>query len=162
VIRFAHQRVFSTGDWWDFEEVTPGIYRRVYVAEHDAPPLTEQPTVLVVYREMLQEATGDGGRKRAAGLKPPWWKDLAHEPALFSHLSAWKHGVQRDADSGAHPLVHLAWRALALAYQETHGLVDPAVDRCVMCHQRLEGAFYGMGDGSGSKFACAVCWETKR
>jgi len=30
-----------------------------------------------------------------------------------------------DPDSRAHPLVHLAWRALAIAYQETEGRVDP-------------------------------------
>lgn len=162
MIQYHHQQVFSTGDWWDFDEETPGSYRRVYVAEHEAPPPGEQSTVLAVYHEMLQAATGDGSRKRVAGLKPAWWKDLAHEPALFSHLSKWKHGEQRDPDSGMHPLVHLAWRALAIAYQETHGLVDPAVDRCVMCHQRLAGAYYGMGDGTGQKFACSVCWETRR
>lgn len=90
-----------------------------------APPPTEQDKVIEVFSAMLRDATRDGGRKRAAGIKPPWWRDPAHEPAVFSHLSKWKHGEQRDGDSGAHPLVHLAWRALAIAYQETRGLVDP-------------------------------------
>jgi hypothetical protein len=52
--------------------------------------------------------------------------DVSHEPAVFSHLNKWKHGEWQDPDSGAHPLVHLAWRALAIAYQETYGRRDPA------------------------------------
>lgn len=127
--RYAAQQVFSTGHWWDLEEIEPGVYRRVYVADDkymDAPPPTEQAVVRAVFSELLRSATGDGGRKRAAGLKPPWWRDQAHLPALFSHLNKWFHGEQKDADSGVHPLVHLAWRALAIAYQETYGQVDPA------------------------------------
>ncbi len=92
----------------------------------DTPPANEQEVVLAVFAEMLKGATSDGGHKRRAGLKPPWWRDRTHEPAIFSHLSKWKHGELIDKDSGKHPLVHLAWRALAIAYQETHGLVDPA------------------------------------
>jgi hypothetical protein len=74
---------------------------------------------------MLWAATKDGGKKRAAGLKPPWYADDTHEGAIYSHLAKWKRGEKKDADSGSHPLVHLAWRALAIAYQETHGRVDP-------------------------------------
>jgi len=87
--------------------------------------MNEQAAVLAVFTEMLRAVTADGGRKRATGTKPPWWRDLSHEPALFSHLSKWKRGDRIDPDSGAHPLVHLAWRALAIAYQEAHGQVDP-------------------------------------
>ncbi len=86
---------------------------------------TEQDVIMRVFSDMLANATADGGRKRLAGEKPPWWRDTAHEPALFSHLSKWKHGEVHDRDSGAHPLVHLAWRALAIAYQETRGQVEP-------------------------------------
>ena len=75
---------------------------------------------------MLRSATADGGRKRSAGLKPSWKIDESHEAAIFSHLNKWKHGEQIDPDSGQHPLVHLAWRALAIAYQET---------RKVMCEK---------------------------
>lgn len=74
---------------------------------------------------MLRGPTGDGSKKRRAGAKPPWWRDDSHEAAIFSHLNKWKHGEKRDPDSGQHPLVHMAWRALAIAYQETHGLVNP-------------------------------------
>lgn len=87
---------------------------------------SEQDVVLQVFSAMLRSATRDGGAKRAAGLKPPWYKDNSHEAAVFSHLNKWKHGEAFDADSGVHPLVHLAWRALAIAYQETVGKMDPA------------------------------------
>lgn len=87
---------------------------------------TEQDVVIETFARMLWAATKDGGKKRAAGLKPPWWKDDAHEAAIWSHVNKWKHGEKVDKDSGHHPLVHLAWRALAIAYQETYGKVDPA------------------------------------
>lgn len=80
----------------------------------------EQTEVLEHFGAMLRRVTADGGRKRAAGQKPLWKIDPSHEAAIFSHLNAWKHGVCIDRDSGAHPLVHLAWRALAIAWQEEH------------------------------------------
>jgi hypothetical protein len=86
----------------------------------------ERETVLRVYLDMLAKVTGDGSRKRQAGAKPPWWRDPSHEAAIFSHLNKWKHGEQKDPDSGTHPLVHLAWRALAIAYQEMYGQREPA------------------------------------
>ena len=85
----------------------------------------EREAVLRTFTEMLLHVTGDGSKKRQAGAKPPWWKDGGHEVAIWSHMNKWKHGEKADKDSGAHPLVHLAWRALAIAYQETNGLVDP-------------------------------------
>lgn len=88
-------------------------------------PPNEQAALLAVFSEMLSAPTGDGKKKRAAGLKQPWWRDLGHEAAFFSHLWKWKRGDRIDHDSGVHPLVHLAWRALALAYIETHGMTDP-------------------------------------
>lgn len=87
----------------------------------------EQGLVIRVFAEMLKAATQDGGVKRARGEKPPWWCDPAHEAAIFSHLNKWKHGEKVDKDSGVHPLVHLAWRSLAIAYQEHYGKVDPAL-----------------------------------
>lgn len=82
----------------------------------------EQDDVLQTFVEMLGEVTKDGGRKRAAGLKPPWQRDR-HRNALFRHLWRWQEGEKVDKDSGAHPLVHVAWRALAIAWQETNGVV---------------------------------------
>ena len=91
----------------------------------DAPPPDEQAVLLDVFMGMLRAATADGGRKRAAGTKPPWWRDPSHRAAIFSHLNRYEHGERVDPDSGAHPFVHLAWRALSVAYQETYGKVDP-------------------------------------
>lgn len=79
----------------------------------------EQTEILDTFLGMLRSVTADGGRKRAAGLKPSWKVDTSHEAAIFSHLNKWKHGEKVDPDSGAHPLVHLAWRALAIAWQES-------------------------------------------
>ena len=86
----------------------------------------EREMVLGTFDRLLRAVTGDGSKKRQAGTKPPWWRDASHEAAIFSHLNKWKHGERTDPDSGVHPLVHLAWRALAIAYQETYGQVDPA------------------------------------
>jgi hypothetical protein len=86
---------------------------------------SEQEILLDVFHEMLSAVTKDGGNKRARGEKPPWWKDPSHEAAIWSHVNKWKHNELVDKDSGVHPLVHLAWRALAIAWQETHGKVDP-------------------------------------
>ena len=85
----------------------------------------EQDILMLEFQHMLRSATRDGGKKRARGAKPPWWRDDAHEAAIFSHLNKWKHGEKVDKDSGVHPLVHLAWRALAIAYQETNGKTEP-------------------------------------
>lgn len=89
----------------------------------------EREDVLAVFNMMLSIATGDGSKKRQAGEKPPWYEDQSHEAAIFSHLNKWKHGEDFDPDSGAHPLVHLAWRALAIAYQETYGTMSPRLCR---------------------------------
>lgn len=79
---------------------------------------TEQDEVQAIFSDMLRKATGDGGRKRAAGEKPSWKVD-EHVTHIFSHLGKWANGECADPDSGAHPLVHAAWRCLAVAYQET-------------------------------------------
>lgn len=85
----------------------------------------ERDTVNNTFLAMLSCVTGDGSKKRQSGSKPPWWKDPSHEAAIFSHLNKWKHGELKDKDSGAHPLIHLAWRCLAIAYQETYGKINP-------------------------------------
>lgn len=79
----------------------------------------ERQDVLDRFADELSKATGDGSKKRKSGEKPPWYADGSHEAAIFSHLNKWKHGEKVDPDSGAHPLVHLAWRALAIACQES-------------------------------------------
>ncbi len=86
---------------------------------------TEQDEVIRTFVVMLRTVTADGGRKRAAGLKVPWYEDPGHWSAFRRHLRRWKSGERADADSGAHPLVHVAWRALAIAYQESEGCAPP-------------------------------------
>lgn len=116
-------------------------------AGYMGPAPGEQALTLSVFQEILRDATKDGGRKRKAGLKPAWWNDLTHEPALFSHLAKWKRGEQRDGDSGAHPLVHLAWRALAIAYIETWGHNDPSLN-FIPSHLHPNTPF-SVGDATG-------------
>jgi hypothetical protein len=88
----------------------------VSTSSYDA---SEQDDVIARFTEELRKPTGDGGRKRAAAEKPPWYRDPSHEGAVFSHITKWKRGELVDPDSGAHPLVHAAWRLLAIACQET-------------------------------------------
>ena len=86
---------------------------------------SEQDKIITIFSEMLKAVTKDGGRKRAAGVKPPWYIDDSHVAAISSHLDKWKRGEIVDPDSGTHPLVHCAWRCLAIAYRETRGSVEP-------------------------------------
>ena len=86
----------------------------------------ERADVLGRFANELAKATGDGSKKRQAGTKSPWYEDDSHEAAIFSHLTKWKRGELIDADSGAHPLVHAAWRCLAIACRES-GNVPPSI-----------------------------------
>lgn len=81
---------------------------------------SEPDEIVAEFSGMLRMVTGDGAKKRSAGLKPSWKVDQSHEGAAFSHLTKWKRDEKVDPDSGAHPLVHAAWRLLAIAWQETH------------------------------------------
>ena len=82
-------------------------------------PDREAEHILSVFAELLALPTADGQRKRAKG-KVFWQVDPGHEEALDRHLLRWATGERKDPDSGAHPLVHVAWRALALVAQEEH------------------------------------------
>ena len=86
----------------------------------------ERADVLARFTAELAKATGDGSKKRQAGTKPPWYEDGAHEAAVFSHLMKWKRGELVDPDSGAHPLVHAAWRLLAIACRESGNTPKPS------------------------------------
>lgn len=87
--------------------------------ELPGPQGFEAADVLIRFFDELRKATGDGANKRRAGEKPPWYRDDSHEGAIFSHLTKWKRGELVDPDSGAHPLVHAAWRCLAIACRES-------------------------------------------
>ena len=92
------------------------------------PRSTEQGDLLERFMEELRKPTGDGAKKRKKGTKPPWYIDQSHEGAVFSHITKWKRGELVDPDSGAHPLVHAAWRLLAIACQETGNVPRNEVD----------------------------------
>lgn len=79
----------------------------------------ERADVLGRFMAELMKATGDGSAKRQRGEKPPWYEDTSHKAAAYRHLKRWERGEQEDKDSGAHPLVHAAWRLLAIACTET-------------------------------------------
>lgn len=79
----------------------------------------ERQDVLDRFLAELTAVTGDGSKKRQSGAKPPWYIDKSHEGAIFSHIMKWKRGEKVDPDSGAHPLVHAAWRCLAIACSES-------------------------------------------
>jgi len=85
---------------------------------------SEQEELLDIFREMLKMTTGDGGEKRAAGLKPSWKVDPSHMAAVWSHFKKHEQGELVDPDSGAHPFVHAAWRLLAIAWQENQTILQ--------------------------------------
>ena len=79
---------------------------------------TEQDDFLAFAIDLLRIVSGDGENKRRAGLKVPWQID-SHEGSFFGHVAEWKKGNLHDPDSKLHPMAHAAWRAIAIAYQET-------------------------------------------
>lgn len=82
-------------------------------------PPTEQEDLLARFIEELRKPTGDGAKKRAGNMKPPWYVDTSHMAAVYSHFMKRERGEMVDPDSGAHPYVHAAWRLLAIACIET-------------------------------------------
>ena len=90
----------------------------------ELPETFEQFDVLKRFLTELRKPTVDGGKKRAANTKPPWYDDT-HEAQIFSHITKWKRGERVDPDSGAHPLVHAAWRCLAIACIESRNVPYP-------------------------------------
>jgi hypothetical protein len=86
--------------------------------------LTEQEDVLARFADELRKPTGDGANKRSRGEKPPWYEDDSHEAAMYRHLDCYESGERYDPDSGCHPLVSVAWRALAIVCIETGNVPD--------------------------------------
>lgn len=128
--------VFVLPDW----EQSRGAKREVQVARWCGIPVydftsfaevpewlgVEQDDLLDRFLSELRKPTGDGANKRSKGEKAPWFVDNSHESAIFSHLTKWKRGEYIDPDSGAHPLVHAAWRCLAIACKESGNVPDAA------------------------------------
>lgn len=86
--------------------------------------MTDEATeILACFAELLRPVIADGARKREAHA----WQTTPserHWKAFFRHYMRWVNGERVDPDSGAHPLVHVAFRALAIAWQETAGRRD--------------------------------------
>lgn len=78
----------------------------------------EQHEIEGAFLDVLRGPTGDGQTKRLRGEKPLWKYDPSHRAAMFRHLTRWIEGDRYDGESSAHALAHMAWRALAIAYQE--------------------------------------------
>lgn len=83
---------------------------------------SEPEQVTQIFVEMLRAVSNDGATKRH--LKEPWWRDSSHMAGVFSHFRRYFAGELVDPDSGAHPLVHAAWRLLAIAWQQTQGKIS--------------------------------------
>lgn len=90
----------------------------------------EAADILARFTAELSKATADGSRKRQSGDKVPWWEDKGHIAAFYRHLQVWEKAdmegrpTPMDRQSGAHPLVHSAWRLLSIACQETGNVPD--------------------------------------
>ena len=88
--------------------------------KHHGYDPTEQDEIIEMFTDLLRLPTQDGGKKRRAKVKVNWKVDPGHLPGLFSHLDEYFHGRLVDKDSKTHPMVHAAWRCLALALQDIH------------------------------------------
>lgn len=106
---------------------------------------SEQTVIAEIFARLLRSATADGAKKLQSGKKVPWWRDEGHLVAIFSHLYKYMRGDRLDEDSGTSPLTHIAWRCLALSYQEIYGKVDPAAKNDVCTHIGCPG--YGQAHG---------------
>ncbi len=117
----------------------------------------EPEEIIAIFSGMLRAATGDGAAKRRVGEKPSWKVDGSHWPAANRHIEAWQAGEIMDKDSGAHPLVHTAWRLLALVWQEENDIEKP----CSHCRRSLPLSAYGKARGRNMAFArrheCREC-----
>ena len=73
----------------------------------------------------LERITDNGGQKHGYGS----WKDkdnpslqhVANCNSMFHHLADSFADIKEDKDSGLHPCLHLAWRALAMYEREVRG-----------------------------------------
>lgn len=79
----------------------------------------EVQDVLKRFNKELLSVSQDGSNKRQKGLKAVWWQDISHFDRATGHIERWLDGEMADKDSGKHPLVHAAWRLLAIACSET-------------------------------------------
>ena len=94
------------------------LYGRMFQSR-EAKLTFEQEDLLRRFHDGLAKCSGDGFTKRMKRTKPPWFEDPDHEAAFWRHYHRWLDDELVDVDSGAHPLIHCAWRLLAIACKET-------------------------------------------
>jgi hypothetical protein len=92
---------------------------RVDLAVHGVDLTAEQQDILERFVAGLVAPTGDGRRKREAGVKPHWRReDTSHFEHLLNHLGRLiEDPDELDPDSGVSGWWHLSWRAAALGVQ---------------------------------------------
>lgn len=86
----------------------------------DKPREHEADEILAEFARLFRPVLADGARKR----RPHAWQTATvgtNVLGIARHWDRWVRGERHDPDSGAHPLVHVAFRALAIAWQETGG-----------------------------------------
>lgn len=69
---------------------------------------------------LLAWPTSEGAKKRTGTERPVWQVDPDHLNAAKRHLQRYLDGETADETSGCHPLVHAAWRLLAVACNEVY------------------------------------------
>jgi hypothetical protein len=118
---YAHQQVFSTGEWWDIEEYEPGKYRRMYYMSAD-----KSNSIDMHYFHALENGSdvcakcdlgrhqdarptvyrGDGGDDRvfAQAAYPMSAGTIGQigrlQPGIIKPLRTFDTGATRDTDDG--------------------------------------------------------------
>lgn len=96
----------------------PAAVIDVKLVVHGVDLSDEQQELLEMFVAGLLGPTGDGRRKREAGLKPFWRVDPSHLEKLRNHLGRLEQDPgEVDADSGVSGWWHASWRCAALAVQ---------------------------------------------
>lgn len=112
-------------DYDDYDDIVDAVNA---VAADTTNWQQEREDILRRFIVELAKATKDGSVKRQRGEKPVWYEDESHHDAGLRHYQCWLAGETQDEDSGASPLVHAAWRLLALACIETGNVPYPLPD----------------------------------
>jgi len=74
--------------------------------------------------EWLAEVFTIGAKKYAEHNWKKGMKFSRMQGSMMRHLLKWQKGEKTDEESGLHPLLHVAWNALALVYYEKHWMPE--------------------------------------
>ena len=95
--------------------------------------------------EWLAEVFTIGAKKYAEHNWKKGMKFSRMQGSMMRHLLKWQKGEKTDEESGLHPLLHVAWNALALVYYEKHWMPEwddrefkeskkyPTISPCISC-----------------------------